>query len=270
MQSHVGTPVSCWGSGVGLVTLVLALLLAPVAHAERRIEGVAYPLKGGAPIYRETHFLYADAGVPSRLVLYRCPDGRPFARKRLREQPSATAPEFEFVDARTGYRESVGVGGRTRQVTWQASGTARPQRKPVALAANAVVDAGFDAFVRQHWAELGQDRGQVVPFLIPSHFGTLDFRIGNARDGVDRGRGVRTLRMSLASVFGALLPDIDLTYTTDDHRLLRFKGPTTIRDARGRMQGARVEFPDAPVEAGVTRAAIDAAAATPLVTRCGA
>lgn len=258
-------------SGVAMaLALGVVLVACPPARADQRIEGVAYPLSGGGPIYRETHYLYADAGVPARLVLYRCPDGRPFARKRLREQPSATAPDFDFVDARTGYRESVHGSGPARQVTVQSQAGASPVHKPVMLAPGAVIDAGFDAFVHQHWAELGEARGRVVPFLIPSHFDTLDFRIGNARDLTEGGRAVRRMRMSLASVWGALLPDIDLTYSAADHRLLRFRGPTTIRDARGHMQGARVEFPDAPVATGVTRAAIDAAAAIPLVTRCGA
>ena len=54
-------------------------------------------------------------GVARRLVLYRCPDGRAFARKTVVERPAAQAPDFDFEDARDGTGQAYHrVGGEAR------------------------------------------------------------------------------------------------------------------------------------------------------------
>src|SRR5687768_6044621 len=79
--------------------------IAPGARIERA-DGTARSRDGGEVVYRETHWRLTG-GALSRVVLYRCPDGTPFARKRLWGDPDAIAPRFEFVDGRDGYREGV-------------------------------------------------------------------------------------------------------------------------------------------------------------------
>lgn len=247
-------------------TVALLAATAP-AVAQQRYEGLAYPASGSALVYRETHWLYRDGGVPARLVLYRCPGGAPFARKTMRESPSATAPDFEFVDARRGYREGVRTRGATREVFQRDRETAPLVTRPLKAPEGVVIDAGFDAWVRANWARIGQG-GAVAPFLIPSRFQALDFRVTSAADSHERGRPVRRMRMALASWLGFALPAIELTYDARTRRLLRFKGPGTVRDARGRLQTLRIEFAEPPVTTGVTRAEIDAAARMPLVASC--
>lgn len=97
-----------------ILTLSVLLLAAARAPAQQRTEGLAYPAKGGPLVYRENHWLYRDGGQASRLVLYRCPDGRPFARKHAVDSAGALAPDFDFLDARTGYREGVRTRGGQR------------------------------------------------------------------------------------------------------------------------------------------------------------
>lgn len=252
-----------------MATALATLLVVPAVRAEVRYEGLAYPAKGGALLYRETHWLYRDGGVDARLVLYRCPDGQPFARKRMRDVPSAIAPDFEFVDARTGYREGVRTRGGRREVFHRPRADARLKVQPLAAVPGLVIDAGFDAFVRTHWTRL--ERGGVTaPFLVPSRQGTLDFRVGDAATTTENGRAVRRLRMALPGVLGLAVPSIELTYDVATRRLLRFRGPGTVRDARGRLQALRVEFPEPPVRSGVARTEIDAAASVELATACRA
>ena len=87
--------------------LAALLLMAPPAFAGTdvlRQEAIAYARKGDTVLYRESHWRYRQEGVARRLVLYRCPDGRAFARKTVVERPAAQAPDFDFEDARDGYR----------------------------------------------------------------------------------------------------------------------------------------------------------------------
>jgi hypothetical protein len=201
-------------------------------------------------------------------VLYRCPDGRPFARKTMRESSDPIAPDFDFVDARLGYREGVRSRGGAREVYHRAGPRAAWTVRPLPAARGLVIDAGFDRYVRADWSVL--ERGRVTaPFLVPSRFRSLDFRIGDAVDGRERGRAVRRFRMALAGLVGMALPSIELTYDIADRRLLRFRGPGTVRDERGRLQTLRVEFPEPPMETGVTTAEIQAALRAPLVASCG-
>lgn len=244
---------------------ITAALLALPAAAAQRYEGLAYGAKGGPLVYREVHWLYRDAGVPSRLVLYRCPDGRPFARKRMREAPGATAPSFDFVDARSGYREGVRAGATGREIVWQPDARTPLRARPLDVPAGTVIDAGFDAYVRQHWNDIAR-APQTVFFLVPSRFDAIRFRIADGGAATYPGRPARTLRMGLAGLLGLALPDLELTYDAADHRLLRFRGPGTVRDAKGRMQMLRIEFPAPPVD--VSPAEIEDAANVPLVASC--
>ncbi|GAB2512178.1 hypothetical protein [Lysobacter humi (ex Lee et al. 2017)] len=249
-------------------TLALGLALAsPAVAAQQRYEGLAYTAKGGALVYRETHWLYRDGATPARLVLYRCPDGRAFARKSMREVASATAPDFDYVDARNGYREGVRTRGGMREVTYRAGTAAEARTRPLPSTPGLVIDAGFDAWIRANWSRTGGG-GAVVPFLVPSRAQAFDFRVATASDTQEGGRAVRRMRMAVAGVLGYALPSIELTYDAQTRRLLRFNGLGSVRDAKGRLQALRIEFPTAPTETGVTREEIDAALRTPLVASC--
>lgn len=249
------------------VALVLGLSACAPVVAQVRYEGLAYPAGGGGLVYREVHWLYRDGGVDARLVMYRCPDGRAFARKTLRDVAGPSAPDFEFVDARSGYREGVRTRGASREVFHRDGAGAREVARPLPKAPGLVIDAGFDRFVQAHWPRL--DRGRITaPFLVPSRFQTVDIRVGDAVEARERGRAVRRMAMVPAGWRGFVVPKIELTYDVADRRLLRFTGPGTVRDARGRLQMLRVEFPQAPVT-GVPQAEIAAAKQAPLASSCG-
>lgn len=233
-------------------------LWSPASHADERYEGVAYAPGSQRVLYRETHWRYREDGIGRRLVLYRCPGGEPFARKQVVDSPSASAPDFDFVDARDGYEE----GALTRQgkrYVYTRKNAAAP-RKETALPdrAGAVIDAGFDAMVRARWDALSANKPVAAPFLLPSRAAFLDFKIAPVEDADDT-PSVRHLRMALDTWYGFAIPPIELRYAVADRRLLEFRGITTIRDRDGRYQNARIEFAPpqdgAPASAGQRQAA---------------
>lgn len=248
------------------VALVFGLFACAPVVAQVRYEGLAYPAGGGGLVYREVHWLYRDGAVDARLVLYRCPDGRAFARKTLREVAGASAPDFEFVDARSGLREGVRSRGAMREVFHRDGAGTRERVGAIPKVQGLVIDAGFDRFVQLHWARLERAR-VTAPFLVPSRLQAVEIRVGDAVEARERGRPVRRMRMELTGWRGFVVPTIELTYDAADRRLLRFVGPGTIRDARGRLQMLRVEFPSTPV-AGVPAAEVAAAKREALVAAC--
>lgn len=252
-----------------LLGLALACLAGPAgANADiLRQEARAYARKGETLLYRESHWRYRQDGLAHRLVLYRCPDGRAFARKTVVERVSAQAPDFDFEDARDGYREGVRSGPRGRTVYVRPSTDAAPRERPLALPSGGVIDAGFDASVRLHWDALRAGRDVDQPFLLPSRmaFVPVSLRPG----GAVRWSGIpaQRLTMRLDRWYGFIAPTMQLTYADADQRLLEFAGIATIRDDAGNHQDVRIVFPDpaAPADPDALRQA----RATPLVRSCG-
>jgi len=263
------TPATTAAGPVALALAVAMLALAPRASASERYEGIAYARGTARVLYTETHWQYDRDGVGRHLVLYRCPDGKAFARKQLRESPSAMAPDFDFVDGRDGHREGVRTQDGKREAYVQENTGAPAKARPIDVPADGVIDAGFDAAVREHWRALVGGKVATIPFLLPSRHGFLPLQLAES----SRARGatdepVLKLRMSLARWYGFALPAVELVYALDDRRLMEFRGIGSIRDDDGHYLDVRIVFPanrvvDEPGESGIA-----SARAVPLDGQC--
>lgn len=236
---------------------LLATLLAIVpAHAGLlAMDGDARSPDRSRLLYREHHLIRQDGDRPlERLVLYRCPDGRAFARKRIDYRASALAPDFELVDAR-GHREGLRrEGGRV--LVWSGDDAPRALSAP---GTPLVADAGFDEYLRRHWTAATSGRPQRIAFAVPAYGRSLSFKV--------RGQPPRDVaaphrfELRLDGVLGRLAPAIRVEYD-DQRRLRRFVGLTNIRDARGDQVEAEIVFAGSP--RAVDPAAWQAASGTPL------
>lgn len=243
------------------------MLVCPVlAAAADRYDGLAYAPRSNALVYRETHWRYLDRGVPARLVVYRCPNGEAFARKQVFDRPNGATPDFELFDARDGYREGVRTVAGGREVFWQANRNSAARQRKLQVGGEAVIDAGFDALVRAQWAALMAGKTVSAEFLLPSRQDFLDVNIRQLPG--DAEPGTAHLSMRLDAWYGFVAPNTELVYRLRDRWLLRFEGTGSIRNANGRHQPVRIEFPDKLRVAAVDQAEIDAAIKTPLTGRC--
>ncbi|MFQ6311308.1 hypothetical protein [Lysobacter capsici] len=253
------------GRRIAIVSVAMLSLSAAVnACADERYEGVAYAPDSKRVLYRETHWRYSQDGVGQRIVLYRCPRGEAFARKVVTDSPSASAPDFGFVDARDGYEEGVWTRQGRRHVYTRKDTAAARKETALPERAGAVIDAGFDAMIRLRWDALSAGKPIAAPFLLPSRGSFLDFRI----EPLEQGNGaasVRRLRMALDTWYGFAIAPIELRYAVADRRLLTFQGISTIRDQAGRYQNVRIEFA-APTQADAAER--QAARTQPLVKSC--
>lgn len=250
----------------GIAVAVFFLACAGTAAADDlHYEGTAYSVADGVPVYREEHWLSQNAGTSTRLVLYKCPEGAPFARKMVQGAAGSATPDFEMTDGRGGYREGVRSRDGRREVFVQESAGAPEKSAPLPPAPGAIIDAGFDTYVRNHWSELGTGRELHIPFLIPSRLKYMDLKLAGAADETIGGEAVRRLRMSVDAWYGFAAPTLTLTYTVAGHRLRRFEGISNVRDAAGKNQRVRIEFPQAATPAAMGAAS---AAALPLAKHC--
>jgi hypothetical protein len=227
--------------------LVASILLAGhAAAADATFTGYARSLDTGALLYLETHAV-ADPGTPAetRVVLYRCAEGEPFARKELAYASARIAPDFHFEDARSGYAEGLRREAAGITVFERAGADARVRRQTLAGEPDLVADAGFDEFVRARWDALERGVASDVPFLVPSRLDSVPFRVRKLGEARIEGDAVSVIRLSLAGPLGWFVPDVEVSYRKRDRRLMRYRGLTNIRDAAGRLIEAQIDFPDA-------------------------
>lgn len=242
-----------------LVAAMIGMAATASATTTHAVTGEARDPRSARLLYREHHLLRLDGERPiERVVLYRCADGTAFARKRVDYRASRIAPDFALIDARDDHREGLRRAGDVVHV-WSGTPSTRSLRGAHDLL---VADAGFDEYLRGHWTALTQGSTQVVPFAVPAFGRALDFRIRRLDRGAIDGVPVERFRLTLDGMLGAVAPAMDVAYDTTHRRLRRFVGLTGIRDARGHLLRARIDFADAPVQAD--DAAWTRAVATPL------
>jgi hypothetical protein len=238
------------------------------AAADVRFAGNARDVQTGELLYRELHAI-RGLGTPEeeRVVLYQCSRGEAvFARKRLVYPASRENPEFEFEDARLGYLEGLRRVGAGREVYQRPSANVPLRRRSVPSGVAIVSDAGFDEFVRNHWAELETGRTVRFPFLVPSRLDYLTFKVKKHGEGTIEDEPVSLIRLNLSGLLGFFLPYIEVSYRKSDRVLARYVGLTNIRDLEGANVTARIDFPAQDRIAGPVD--LEAALARPLVARC--
>lgn len=251
--------------GVGVFGGSAAAALAESGAPPQHYVGYAYGERDGRLRYSEEHWLTSSEGVAQRLVLYRCPDGQPFARKQLRYVGEPWAPAVELQDARDGYRLAITPQAGQWQVSLRPRADAPAKVTEVARRGDAVIDAGFDAYVQQHWNQLLQPDGLRTDFLVPSRAAYVTLRLQPESGGA---ADAQRFRLRLAGLLGAVAPTVQLTYGKADRRLRQFIGVSDIRDAQGSTQRVRIEFPATAIRPAADAAEVATAERAPLVARC--
>jgi hypothetical protein len=253
---------------VVIAALVLLASAIGPAPAVLEYEGRAYVPEDGRLLYRETHYIFEADGRSQRLVLYRCPDGSPFARKTIVYGEDPLAPAFELIDRRANYREGMrrGADGRL-EVFFEKGWLDRSRRVSIPVVDGLVADAGFDEFVRRNWDRLAREGEAEFSFLVPSRLAASRFRV--TRVGSERlgdGEAATRFRLAITGFFAWFAPSIEVLYRDRDRWLLRYEGLTNIRDRRGRNLSARIEF-DAEARV-VNHIRLEQARRIPLASDC--
>ena len=261
---RIATPPGSWA-----IAFVLCAAAPLAAGAGITFQGAARDLATGKPLYREMHFVSAPGTArEARIVHYLCPDSSAvFARKELDYAGSREMPRFTLTDARLGYVEGLRTLANGRAQVFQVPGSRRSERNALLPAGKSIVaDAGFDGFLKRHWAQL--ERGQSIKFafLVPSRLHEVEFKINKHGDAVIEGAPASVIRLNLSGFLGWFLPYIDATYRKSDRALVRYQGLTNLRDAAGDNLTALIEFPAAERREQVID--LPALRAVPLVRSC--
>jgi len=220
-----------------------AFLCSSVAMADTaslNIVGTAYSVKTGTLLYRETHQKINENDYK---VEYSEPDGRIFGHKIIDFSQSAMTPSFSQRNERNG--ESIEVEQSNGNVisTYQESSTAKKETGSVKLAAGMVVDAGFDAFIKQYWDALVAGKKMQVDYLVPSKLTTFAFQFSQAACVEGTEDGAQCFSFIPVSWLVKLAVDpIVVAYDPIKKNLLRFTGRANICDVQGKYENVDIHY----------------------------
>jgi hypothetical protein len=211
--------------------------------------GEAYDMDSGELLYRETHCVSSDES--EREVFYSDGDGKLLARKLVDYRSGATTPSFEQQNFYSS--ELIRVALREDELTMViVDADSLEARSEVSLQTGndlpVVIDAGFDAFVRQHWDSLVAGEQHQFQFPFADRESLVELRIGRLGCSYDSNSD-QCFRLDLANWFlRMLVAPIELGYDSDNRRLMRYRGLSNIGDVNGNglVVDLRYDYPDAP------------------------
>jgi hypothetical protein len=240
-----------------VVFSVLFLASASMAWAtfESRVSysANAFSLDGGELLYVERHVeIQREGRLAEREVRYEDASGKLIAEKLVRYGESALTPTFKMIDFRLGLREGAEV--ESGEVVLFSGPLEEPDRgRRVKRPRVAVIDAGFDAFVRDNFSEVVRGRSMVFDFAVPAVGRFLKFQLVPHGRVEHQGEEALSVTMRPANRLLRLLVDpIDLVYGLDG-RLLEFRGLSNVWDEDGDRYLARIAF-DYPDETAPSKA----------------
>jgi len=198
--------------------------------------GEARDPAGGTLLYREYHL--EATSEPLKVVEYRLPDGALIASKTLLPGMDAAAPAFMQLDLRSGELLSARWQEQALALTHRADEGAAAETRTLAppAAMPLVIDAGFDAFVRQQWDTLRSGKSIEFGFALPGRKTLVTLRAQETTCA--DGDGLTCFRIEPANALLRLVAEpIELAYRSADQRLAHFHGIANIQPP-AEVQGA--------------------------------
>jgi len=244
------------------VLVFLIVAAAPTVGSEhpsgkrpvREYSAAAFTLDGEELLYVERHVeSWRGDRLVERTVTYEDAAGRLIARKRVEYGDDSAQPSFEMNDLRTGLRESARVANGSVEL-FSGEPTDDSGAVRVTLPESAVIDAGFDAFVRQKFPRIARGERLDFEFAVPAMGRFFRFQLRPQGEIAYGRQPAIAVRMVPASrLLRLLLDPIDLVYDRDG-RLLEFRGLSNVTDEEGDRYKARIVF-DYPDETPSTKMA---------------
>ena len=217
-----------------VLLLLLGIQSAAVNSMQARIVGEAFDLESGELLYTETHCVSDD--TLTREVIYKNVEQQLLAHKLLTYKDGPLIPSFVQQNFYSG--EEVAVDFNDNQLTMivKNAGSSAPQETILTISKSSVplvIDAGFDAFVRQHWAGLVDGQTKQFQFPFAARKSVIALRITAAPCSYS-GDTDQCFRLEIDNwLFSMLVAPIELGYDSTLKHLSRFRGLSNIGDGSG-------------------------------------
>jgi hypothetical protein len=213
----------------------LAALALSSAEASERFRGVARLADGRIAYVEEHQVRFRGGRVASAETRYRDAEGRPLGRLASDYTRAPFAPDYEYVDLRTGAREAVRLGDEALEL----SAGDRRRQLPLPAGRLLVAGQGLDRFARAHLGALSRGEELRVELALPGRLSTYEFRLR-----VDPAiREVVRVSIEPASFLLRLLaPAITADYDPATGRLVRYRGVSNVAGPDGSALDVEIAY----------------------------
>ncbi|TGL86835.1 hypothetical protein EHQ68_16230 [Leptospira congkakensis] len=211
--------------------------------------GKAYDLSTGKYIYSDNHKEYYNNGKHIYSdIQYKDAEGKVFGTKHIEFDKNAEVPSFKTEDFRDGYIEGADVKGKSVRLFSKRKKEDPLSERTYIPKTPAVMDGGFDYFVRNNWEPLTKGERLSFHFLTPIQLDDYKFAAEKIRDGEWKGRPALYLRLEIDNfILKQVVKPFLLVYDVRTRRILQFEGLSNINDENGKSLKVKIVY-DYPKE----------------------
>lgn len=211
--------------------------------------GKAYDLKTGTFVYSDNHQeFFKDGKHTHSEISYKDAKGVEFGKKHIEFFPNTNLPTFRTDDFRDGYVEGAEVKGKSVKLFFRRKMEDPISEKTIVPRQPAVMDGGFDYFVRENWESLASGERMAFRFLAPVQLDDYAFAVEKIKEDTWKGRAALFLRLEIDNfVLKRIVNPFLLVYDYKTKRILQFDGLSNINDEKGKSLRVRIVY-DYPKE----------------------
>jgi hypothetical protein len=214
------------------------------AKPPHKYEGIAWERKTGLPVYKEEHedVLEYDRRIGLKTI-YRDMQNNVIAKRIVSFRENETIATFQTEDLRDGYVEGAKVSGDSVHMFWRRNLRTDVKEKTIHIPPPAVVDAGFNNFVQQHWDELLGGSTIHFNFGAPFALDYYPFRIFKKSELTVEGRKRVVMQCDIDNfIIRLFVTPILLTYDVNARRLAAYEGISNVNNNDGRSYFVKIQY----------------------------
>jgi hypothetical protein len=215
------------------ILYIVAALLVMCSFTESIIidsyHGVAYEKGDSKPIHVETTTNYYN------------PDHKLIATRSLDFSKSSFTPNFKTEDLRTGYLEGAEANGSAVKLFFRRDKKSAIQERTIQVPQPAVIDGGFNQFIKSNWKSLEGGESVVFYFTVSSK---LDYYKMRAVKVNAIGNSMKIKIEPDQQVFRWIATPIIITYELTTKRILSYEGKSNIANEDGMNITVKLIYPE--------------------------
>ncbi|MGQ1910409.1 hypothetical protein ACT3CE_11525 [Marinifilum sp. RC60d5] len=214
---------------------------------ENRIyEGIAMDKHSLEFIYKEVHHeIFWKGKHVETLTYFIGKNGNEFAHRELNFRSSFQKPEYLLTDKRSGLLEEViHLGSNQFNIRYRKNIDSKLKESNIYVPKPAVVDGGFNYYIKNNWDKLLDDKKLVFNYLSVAFQDYFTFRIYKA-DKQTNDPNIMLLKMECKQLFLRLMvKPIFVYYNLETRRIVKYDGISNIRDLNGISYKALLNYPE--------------------------
>ena len=214
--------------------------------------GEAFSINSEELLYRETH-CQSDNKL-KREVLYKNPEGESIAYKSIDYRNGFSTPSFKQTNFQTNEETEVTIEKNIVTLSFTDANREQTQKtfeKNAFSDLPMVIDAGFDAYIRENWDSLVSGERQQFQFPLVTRTALIELQV-SASSCSFQSENSQCFKLEMSNfLYRMLASPIELGYDPGQKQLIRYRGLSNIEDENGKGLDVdiRYSYQDLPRQA---------------------